>query len=242
MPVYQLIDEPVFPSPEAAEPEGLLAVGGDLSVPRLLLAYSMGIFPWYNAGEPTLWWSPDPRCILELDGLKISRSLAKTLRKGTYSVSFNRAFDEVLASCAETPRGGAAGTWITEEMRAAYGSLHRLGFAHSVECWQGEALVGGLYGICLGRCFFGESMFHRATDASKVALVALVGHLRQRDFELIDCQVPNDHLASLGAREIPRREFLSRLVQGGVFPGTEQAPVPFPETVSVAWEHVRDSC
>jgi len=226
VPVYQLIEQPVFPPPELAEPGGLLAVGGDLETPRLLLAYSMGIFPWFNADDPILWWSPDPRCILEPSALKVSRSLAKVLRRQLFQVTFDRAFSEVIGACAEL-RQGREGTWITPEMHHAYCRLHHLGYAHSVEVWQGRALVGGLYGVCLGRCFFGESMFHRVANASKVAFAHLSEHLGQRRFELIDCQLPTPHLASLGAETIPRDEFLRRLRRGGVVPSTMPPPGAF---------------
>jgi leucyl/phenylalanyl-tRNA--protein transferase len=228
MPVYRLNDQLLFPPPELAEPEGLLAVGGDLSPSRLLLAYSMGIFPWFNEDDPILWWSPDPRCVLDPDELKISRRLARTLRQGRFRTSFNEAFPAVVAACADIRRKHEAGTWITGDMLQAYDRLHRLGFAHSVECWQGDDLVGGVYGVCLGRCFFGESMYHRVTDASKVALVALVRKVVEKGWGLIDCQVPNPHLASLGAKEIPRSEFLRRLRSGGVSPGPDQPPPLFP--------------
>lgn len=227
MPVYRLIDQLVFPAPELAEPDGLLAVGGDLSPRRLLLAYSMGIFPWFNAGDPILWWSPDPRCILEPGRLTVSRSLAKLLRRETFSVTFDRAFREVITSCAQVRQSGGEGTWITGEMLEAYCRLHEMGFAHSVECWQGEGLAGGLYGVCLGRCFFGESMFHRAANASKVAFASLAHRLEAQGFELIDCQLPTLHLKSLGAGEIPREEFLRRLRQGGVRPSTLPQPASF---------------
>lgn len=228
MPLFQLTDIPLFPPPELAEPEGLLAIGGDLSPPRLLLAYSMGIFPWFNDGDPILWWSPDPRCIIEPDGVQVSRSLGKVLRRGTFRVTFDRSFREVISACAEVRRGGGEGTWITAEMIEAFCRLHELGYAHSVECWRGEVLAGGLYGVSLGRCFFGESMFHRETDASKVAFVTLVHRLREMEFELIDGQLPTPHLESLGARNIPRPEFLRRLRRGGILPSTHPAPGSFP--------------
>lgn len=228
MPVYRLIDQLVFPPPHLAEPGGLLAVGGDLAPGRLLLAYSSGIFPWYNEEDPILWWSPDPRCILEPDGLHVSRSLARVLRRQLFTVTANRAFAEVIEACAALRREGGEGTWISTPMQEAYRRLHAQGYAHSVECWQGERLVGGLYGVCLGRCFFGESMFHRVPDASKVALTMLCGWLRQAGFELIDCQLPNPHLLSLGAHEIPRRQFLDRLRRGGVLPSTMPPPGTFP--------------
>jgi leucyl/phenylalanyl-tRNA--protein transferase len=210
MPVYRLGPEPIFPPPEEAEPDGLLAVGGDLSVPRLLEAYCSGIFPWYDE-PPILWWSPDPRLVLFPRELRVSRSLRATIRKGTFEVRFDTAFRRVIHACASTPRKDDPGTWITREVEAGYSALHDLGFAHSAESWAGGELVGGLYGVCLGRCFFGESMFSRRPDASKVALVGLVDELTRRGVELIDCQVTTEHLLSLGAREIPRSEFLRRL-------------------------------
>lgn len=188
-------------------PNGLLAAGGDLSVPRLLEAYRRGVFPWYSAPEPILWWSPDPRMVLYCDELKISRSLAKSVRNKGYVVRVDTAFERVLAGCAEREEG----TWLGRAMRSAYLALHRAGYAHSFETWRGTDLVGGLYGVALGRMFYGESMFSRATDASKVALVALVRELKARGFPLIDCQQYTELLASLGGREIPRRSFLQAL-------------------------------
>jgi len=226
--VYRLIDQLLFPPPELAEPNGLLAIGGDLSTERLLLAYSTGIFPWFNEGEPILWWSPDPRCILELDRMRISRSLGKVLRQGKFRVTFDRAFPEVIDACGRLRRESGEGTWITGELRDAFCRLYRLGFAHSVECWRDGVLAGGLYGICLGRCFFGESMFHRVPDASKVALATLVRNLAGQGFELVDCQMPSAHLTSLGAEEIPRGEFLRRLARGGVLPSSKPVPGDFP--------------
>lgn len=227
MPIYLLIDQPVFPPPELAENGGLLAIGGDLSTPRLLLAYSMGIFPWFNEGDPILWWSPDPRCILEPAELKVSRSLAKVLRRQEFTVTCDQAFAGVIDACAEVRRQ-EEGTWITTGMRQAYLRLHRLGYAHSVEVWREGELAGGLYGICLGRCFFGESMFHRVANASKVAFAELARRLNSRRFELIDCQLPTPHLATLGAHTIPREEFLHRLRRGGVVPSTMPPPGAFP--------------
>lgn len=193
-----------------AEPNGLLAAGGDLSVDRLLKAYSQGIFPWFDDDQPILWWSPNPRAVLFLDQLHISRSLHKTLRSGRFTVTADTAFDAVVEACAE-PRKGSSGTWITHDIRQAYGIMHRRGYAHSIECWYGGELVGGVYGIALGNLFFGESMFSRMTDASKVAIVHLVGHMQQQNCPLIDCQVMNPHLARLGATLIPRAEFKSYL-------------------------------
>jgi len=193
------------------EPNGLLAVGGDLRVERLLAAYRHGIFPWYNDDQPILWWSPDPRAVLFPERLKVSRSLGKTLRKHPFRVTADQAFAEVMAACGG-PRRGANGTWITPAIKQAYGRLHELGIAHSVESWRGDELVGGLYGVAIGRVFFGESMFSRVTDASKVAFVYLVRQLQRWGYELIDCQVRTEHLVSLGAETIPRAEF-TRLLE-----------------------------
>lgn len=206
-----------FPPPTAAEECGLLAVGGDLSPERLLFAYSMGIFPWYNEGEPILWWSPDPRCVLFPSEIHLSRSLRKTLRSERYRLTLNLAFDRVMQGC-RSRRKNMEGTWITPEMLVAYHRLFLYGFAHSVECWEGDELVGGLYGLCLGRCFFGESMFSLRPDASKAALAVLVHTLSAAGFELVDCQQTTSHLLSLGAREIARDEFLGLLEKGGVGP------------------------
>jgi len=201
-----------FPPLQSAlrHPNGLLAAGGDLSTERLLEAYRRGIFPWFSEGDPILWWSPDPRMVLFPEELKISRSLAKTLRNRRYEVRFDSGFDAVMAGCAE-PRKGEPGTWISEDMLAAYSRLHRLGYAHSVETWIDGNLAGGLYGVALGGAFFGESMFSRARDASKIALAALVAHLKEHGYGIIDCQMRTRHLESLGAREIPRRRFAKLL-------------------------------
>jgi leucyl/phenylalanyl-tRNA--protein transferase len=207
-----------FPPPSAAldEPNGLLAVGGDLSPRRILAAYRQGIFPWFNPGDPILWWSPNPRTVIYPDQLHISRSLRKTLRKQPYRVTFDRAFSDVMRRCA-APRSTANGTWISDDMVTAYSEIHQMGLAHSVEVWRNnesgaEELVGGLYGIAMGRIFFGESMFSSADNASKVGFAHLVNHLRNWQFELIDCQVANDHLFSLGAVEIPRDAFQQTLL------------------------------
>jgi len=204
-------DDP-FPAPESAlkEPNGLLCAGADLSAGRLLDAYRRGIFPWYSGGEPILWWSPDPRMVLFCDELKVSRSLAKNMRNKGYEVTVDSCFEYILLQCSKTRKDGA-GTWLGPAMRKAYLALHRSGHARSVETWQGGRLVGGLYGVSIGRMFYGESMFSTETDASKVALVGLVEELRRRDMPLIDCQQRTPLLASLGAREIPRREFLRRV-------------------------------
>jgi leucyl/phenylalanyl-tRNA--protein transferase len=203
-----------FPDPANAldEPEGLLALGGDLSPERILAAYHHGIFPWFNPGDPILWWSPSPRTVVFPDKLHISRSLRKTLRQEIYRVTFDNCFRDVMIACA-APRHYADGTWISDDIIAGYCALHERGFAHSVEVWDGETLVGGLYGIALGRIFFGESMFSRADNASKVGFAHLVRQLRAWGFQLIDCQVANDHLFSLGAVEIPREEFQQMLVK-----------------------------
>jgi len=209
-----------FPDARLAlrEPDGLLAVGGDLSGERILSAYRNGIFPWYSGEQPILWWSPDPRTVLFPSHLKISRSLRKTLRKQGFSVTLDLAFEPVIKGCAEQ-RADQPGTWITHDMARAYGKLHQQGYAHSVECWQDETLVGGLYGIAIGRVFFGESMFSKVSDASKVALCHLVRQLQAWEFGLIDCQVYSDHLASLGAEEIPRDRFIERIKQLCKAPG-----------------------
>lgn len=201
-----------FPAPDSAlrEPNGLLCAGADLSPRRLLDAYRRGIFPWYSGGEPILWWSPDPRMVLFCDELKVSRSLAKNVRNRGFEVRIDSAFAKVIKACAG-PRKGETGTWLSRDMQAAYLTLHRSGHAHSVETWRDGRLVGGLYGVSIGRMFYGESMFSTETDASKVALVGLVEDLRRRAMPLIDCQQRTPLLASLGAREIPRREFLRRV-------------------------------
>ena len=202
----------MFPPVEQATPEGLLAIGGDLSSDRLLEAYRRGIFPWYSAGQPILWWSPDPRAVLFLDNFKISRSLSKRIRKKIYTTSFDRCFRKVVESCA-APRkkDPVGGTWITQEMIGAYDQLHAMGYAHSVETWHNNKLVGGLYGLAIGRGFFGESMFSAMTDASKVALASLVAQLKRWGFAFIDCQLSSPHILSLGAKELPRARFLKEL-------------------------------
>jgi leucyl/phenylalanyl-tRNA--protein transferase len=224
-----------FPPLECAldDPNGLLAAGGTMDPPRLLDAYRRGIFPWYSEGQPLLWWSPDPRMVLFTDELKISRSLRKRLREGRFDVRVDTACDRVIAACGG-PRDGQSGTWITSEVRRAYGALHERGYVHSVESWREGALVGGLYGVALGRVFFGESMFAREPDASKVALVHLVEILRSLDVPLIDCQQDTEHLASLGARTIPRRRFaalLRELINSGEPPGGwPNTPMPIAST------------
>lgn len=213
MPVFRLTDELVFPNPSRAVPGGLLAVGGDLSPERLILAYANGIFPWYSEHEPILWWSPDPRLVLFPDEIRISSSLRRVIRKGIFTVTVNRAFREVIEACAGVRTASGEETWITREMIEAYVRLHELGYAHSVESWYDGELAGGLYGVVLGRTFFGESMFTLKTDASKVAFVYLVDLVRRLGFHFIDCQTTTAHLMRFGAREISRREFLGRLVR-----------------------------
>ncbi|WP_300451464.1 leucyl/phenylalanyl-tRNA--protein transferase [Accumulibacter sp.] len=193
------------------DPNGLLCAGADLSPRRLLDAYQHGIFPWYSSGEPILWWSPDPRMVLFPGEFRISRSLRRGLRSGRFAVKLDRDFEAVVRACAETPRRGQHGTWITREMQSAYRRLFELGFAHSVEVWLDGKLVGGLYGLAIGRMFYGESMFSCVTDASKVAAAHLVRFLEEESFGMIDCQMSTPHLASLGAREIPRTDFIERL-------------------------------
>jgi len=211
MAIYRLPREPVFPAPDDAEPDGLLAVGGDLSPERLVAAYAAGIFPWYSDDQPILWWSPDPRLVLRPGWLHLSRSLERTIRRGTYEVRADTAFAEVIRRCATAGRPGQHGTWIVQEMIEAYVRLHELGLAHSFEAWEGGRLVSGLYGVSLGGAFFGESMFAERPDASKVAFVSAVGWLAAQGIDLVDCQVRTDHLMRFGAREIPRATFLADL-------------------------------
>ena len=213
-----------FPPLETSlgEPNGLIAIGGDLSPKRLLAAYQLGIFPWFSDDQPILWWSPDPRMVLFPDELKISRSLARRLRKPDYEMRFDTAFRDVIQACATITRKEQDGTWIVPEILEAYCLLHELGHAHSVETWMDGQLVGGIYGVAIGRMFYGESMFHRKTDASKLAFVHLVWHLKQNNFGMMDCQMKTSHLASLGAREISRSEFslmLAKLVNYTQVPG-----------------------
>ncbi len=193
------------------DPNGLIAIGGDLSPARLLLAYQHGIFPWFSENEPILWWSPNPRMVLFLEALKVSNSLKKTIKKQIFEIKFNANFREVMMACSQTPRDGQAGTWITETMIEAYCELHKLGFAISAEAWQNGVLVGGCYGVKIGCMFYGESMFHHVTDASKVAFVHLAEHLKNAGVGLIDCQMKTAHLASFGAQEISRDEFITAL-------------------------------
>ena len=222
IPWLDSLDE--FPPPETAlaEPNGLLCAGADLSPERIVGAYRKGIFPWFSRGEPVLWWSPDPRMVLVPAEIRITRSLGKTLRLGRYTIRLDSAFPEVIRACASTPRPGQKGTWITRDMQSAYTRLFELGVAHSVETWIDDRLAGGLYGLAIGRMFYGESMFSHATDASKVALAHLARFLGTRDFGLIDCQMSTPHLASLGAREVPRNVFvhcINTLTAAPVLPG-----------------------
>jgi leucyl/phenylalanyl-tRNA--protein transferase len=211
VPVFRLSEELVFPDPELAADEGLLAVGGDLSPERLVLAYSQGIFPWFSPGEPYLWWSPDPRLVLEPKQIKLSRSLKKVLRKDRYQITADTAFEQVIRKCSTKPRPDQEGTWITDDMHNAYVELHRLGYAHSVESWLEGELVGGLYGVSLGTMFFGESMYADHPDASKCALAVLAQTLVHWNFELIDCQVDTPHLRRFGAYDMNRQEFVARV-------------------------------
>lgn len=209
-----------FPAVEHATPEGLLAIGGDLQTERLLEAYRHGIFPWYNEGQPILWWSPDPRTVLFPDRLHVSRSLKRSLRPGRFLVTFDRSFDRVVRHCAgPRPQHPEGGTWITPAMIEAYVALHEQGYAHSVETWQGDQLVGGLYGVAIGSAFFAESMFTKVDDASKVALVSLVRQLRAWSFRIIDCQQSSPHVLRLGAEDIPRREYIEHLSKAVTQPG-----------------------
>ncbi len=204
--------ETQFPSPNSASEEGLVAVGGEITTKRVLSAYRQGIFPWYSEDQPVLWWSPEPRAILYPDGIKISRSLKKTLRRSKYSITADTAFSQVVKACAgprtQSPTGG---TWITAEMMDTYNRLHQLGYGHSIEVWDQEKLVGGLYGLSLGSAFFGESMFSHRPDASKLALVSLAKFSKSSGIDFIDCQLPTDHLASMGAINISRKEYLKIL-------------------------------
>ncbi len=210
MPVFRLSPELVFPDVNLAE-DGLLAVGGDLSMERLLLAYKSGIFPWYSEDEPILWWSPNPRFVLFPNELKVSKSMSQLLKRNIFKVTFNQCFEEVMRVCGEVPREGQDGTWINEDMVRAYVELHKNGYAHSVEVWEDDKLVGGLYGVLMGKVFFGESMFYKVSNASKYGFIVFVEKLKSLGIELIDCQVPTPHLASLGAQNIEREDFIALL-------------------------------
>jgi len=200
-------DEIVFPNPELADEDGLLAVGGDLSAKRLILAYQNGIFPWFSDDDPICWYSPHERCVIYPGKLKVSKSMKQVLKNGGFKVTADKAFGKVIANCAKIPRKDQPGTWITKEMQEAYINLHQLGWAHSIEVWQNDTLVGGLYGVAINKVFCGESMFSLVSNASKIAMIFLC---QQSDFELIDCQLPNDHLLSLGAEMIDREEYMER--------------------------------
>ena len=213
MPVYLLTEKPIFPPPQMATQDGLLAVGGDLSPERLLQAYRKGIFPWYAEHEPIMWWSPDPRLVLYPRQLYVTKSLRKIINQRKFRITFDQAFGRVIEACATTHAAGREGTWIVTDMRDAYLRLHDLGYAHSVEAWQGDQLAGGLYGVSLGRSFFGESMFTLVSNASKVALVALVRQLERMAFDMVDCQIRTEHLMRFGAQLIPRRRFLKELTR-----------------------------
>jgi leucyl/phenylalanyl-tRNA---protein transferase len=213
MPIFRLGDEIIFPPVNLTSGNGILAIGGDLSPDRLIAAYRQGIFPWYSEGDPIIWWSPDPRFILFLEELRVSRSMMKVLRQGTFRITYDQNFREVVLSCQKLRRK-QKGTWITDEMLEAYCTLHELGSAHSAEAWHEGKLVGGIYGVSLGRCFFGESMFSLMNNASKAALIDLVYKLRELKFKFLDCQVYTAHMESMGARFIPREEFIDLLKSG----------------------------
>ncbi len=211
MPVFQLTKDIIFPRPSLAEENGLLAVGGDLSPGRLISAYRLGIFPWYSEGDPILWWFTSPRFVIYPDKFRVPKRLARYIKKSLYQVTMDSAFDQVIEACAAVRTLQGEDTWITEEMKVAYSTLHDLGYAHSVECWQDDKLIGGLYGVALDRVFFGESMFTIMPNGSKIALASLVRHLTQRQCKLIDCQMTTDHLLQYGAREISGRDFRRHL-------------------------------
>lgn len=213
MQLHILSDELWFPPVSEALPDGLLALGGDLRPERLILAYRSGIFPWFNEDDPILWWSPHPRCVLFPDKLKVSKSMQQVVKKGVFEFRVNSAFSEVIAACSEVPREGQDGTWITEDIREAYIRLHQTGYVWSAEAWQDGQLVGGLYGILMGKAFFGESMFSRVSNASKFAFISWVRLLQEQGVQLIDCQLHTPHLESLGAEMIPREEFIRLLPQ-----------------------------
>jgi leucyl/phenylalanyl-tRNA--protein transferase len=213
MPIFSLREDYEFPPVELADKTGILAVGGDLSPGRLIEAYKHGIFPWFSEGDPIIWWSPDPRFVLFPDEIKIARTMRQVFNRHIFTVTFDKNFDDIIYACRE-PRGDKDGTWITDEMAEAYITLHRMGYAHSVEVWHEGSLAGGLYGVSLGRCFFGESMFTRVSNASKAALITLTQKLKTLDFSIIDCQVYTGHLQSLGARHIRRSEFIQIVNDG----------------------------
>jgi leucyl/phenylalanyl-tRNA---protein transferase len=222
MPVYQLPESIVFPSPDLAEEDGLLAIGGDLSLERLILAYENGIFPWYNPDQPMLWWSPPKRMLLYPGDFKTSKSLKKSIEKGGFEMRIDTEFNQTMAACGNVPRPTQDGTWISPEMLEAYTALYEQGYAHSFECWKDGQLVGGLYGVSLGRAFFGESMFSLVSDASKVAFHHLHEFILRHQFHFVDCQLHTNHLASLGAREIDRSVYLQELKAALAFPDLRQ--------------------
>jgi leucyl/phenylalanyl-tRNA--protein transferase len=227
MPVYMLTDELRFPPPEGASPEGVVAIGGDASPERLALAYSLGIFPWPHRDLPLLWFSPDPRFVLHLDQAHVGRSLRKRIRAAPFEIRADTAFRAVMQGCALSPRPGQDGTWITDELRTGFEALHARGFAHSIEAWRGDKLVGGLYGVSIGRAFCGESMFAHEGDASKIAMATLLGNLRHWGFRFVDCQVYTDHLSRFGASEWPRSRFL-RALRTAISEPAEPAPWVLP--------------
>lgn len=228
MPVFQLSDQLVFPDPHRAADEGLLAVGGDLSPQRLLLAYRLGIFPWFGKGEPLLWWSPDPRCVFFPQQVRVSRRLDRVLRQQRFKITVNSAFEQVISACAEVRTRKKEPTWLDESMQQAYRTLYEMGYAHSFEAWDGTELAGGLYGVGLGPFFFGESMFHYQPNASNVVLVTLLRYMHTNRFVLLDCQVSNPHLLRLGARLVPRSIFLEILAESGLGPRGRVDRVNFP--------------
>ncbi len=211
MQLFQLGDELKFPPPDLANEEGILAFGGDLRPERIMLGYHHGIFPWYSSDTPILWWSPDPRFVLYPDELHVSKSTRQVLRKGIFEVTFDCAFEQVINACQQVPRPDQDGTWITDALKAAYIQIHQLGFAHSVEVWKEGELVGGLYGVNIGKVYFGESMFSLVSNASKIGFISLVNQLKKEGISLIDCQVETQYLHSLGGRNVPRHEFLKQL-------------------------------
>jgi leucyl/phenylalanyl-tRNA---protein transferase len=211
MPVFYLTDEHIFPPPQLADKEGILAIGGDLNEDRLLLAYRMGIFPWYSEEDPVLWWSPDPRLVLNPEEIKVSKTLKKIINKDKFDITLDQEFESVINACAQIRTENNEGTWIGKDMIKAYVKLHEAGYAHSVEAWYKEELAGGLYGVSLGKSFFGESMFTRISNASNVAFVKLVEYLTALSFDMIDCQVRTEHMIRFGAKEIPRGRFLQQL-------------------------------
>ncbi len=236
MPLFRLSERVAFPPANLARSDGLLCIGGDLSPKRLILAYENGIFPWSSQNEPILWWSPDPRLVLIPSELRISRSLKKKIRKHPFDIKLNTAFEPTILACAQPRPGKDQGTWLVDEMIEAYITLHQMGVAHSIEAWEGDALVGGLYGVSLGRSFFGESMFSQRSDASKICLVALAHYLMYHHFDMIDCQITTDHLLRMGAREVSQENFLTILnrsvrspVPDGIWrPGLNLTPADVP--------------